>query len=138
MQIVNKTLPLSARVQKGLKVIEESRLHKKSLWGEGLTVLDEEIVKLPLVKRKALAIKKVLSEMPIDIKDYELIVGSAIQGPVTVRASLPEYATQEEVEAAAKKRTNSLSVFGHSSPYYPRYLELGLSGLQRMAEEKFG
>jgi len=134
--IVSKTLPLTTRVQKGLALIKESRYHKKARWGEGLTVLDEETVKLPLVKRKALAIKKILSEMPIDIKDYELIVGSAIQGPTTVRASLPEYATQEEVEAAAKKRTNPLSVFGHSSPYYPRYLELGLGSLQKMAEEK--
>lgn len=134
--IVSKTLPLTTRVQKGLALIKESRYHKKTRWGEGLTVLDEETVKLPLVKRKALAIKKILSEMPIDIKDYELIVGSAIQGPITVRTSLPEYATEEEVEAAAKKGTNPLSVFGHSSPYYPRYLELGPGGLQKMAEEK--
>ena len=136
MEIISKTVPLSARVQKGLALIKESRYQKKARWGEGLTVLDEETVKLPLVKRKALAIKKILSEMPIDIKDYELIVGSAIQGPITVQMSLPEYATQEELEAAAKKRTNPLSVFGHSSPYYPRYLELGLGGLQKMAEEK--
>ena len=78
MQIVSKTLPLSARVQKGLQTVEESRLHKKSVWGEGLTVLDEETVKLPLVIRKALAIKKVLSEMPVGIKDYELLVGERV------------------------------------------------------------
>ncbi len=134
--IVSKTLPLTTRVQKGLALIKESRYQKKAHWGEGLTVLNEETVKLPLVKRKALAIKKILSEMPIDIKDYELIVGSAIQGSTAVRASLPEYATQEEVKAAAKKLTETTSVFGHFSPYYPRYLKLGLGGLRKMAEEK--
>jgi len=134
--IVSRTLPLTTRVQKGLALIKESRYHKKTRWGEGLTVLDEETVKLPLVKRKALAIKKILSEMRVDIKDHELIVGSAVQGPVTVRASLPEYATQEEVEAAAKKLTETTSVFGHFSPYYPRYLKSGLGGLRKMAEEK--
>lgn len=136
MMIVSKSLPLTARVQKGLALIKESRYHQKTRWGEGLTVLDEETVKLPLVKRKALAINKILSEMPIDIKDHELIVGSAIRGPSMVRAPLPEYATPEEIEDAIQKRTSPLSVYGHSSPYYPRYLELGCTGLQKMAQEK--
>ena len=134
--IVSKILPLTTRVQKGLALIKESRYQKKPFWGEGLTVLDEETIKLPLVKRKALAVKKVLSEMPVDIKDHELIVGSAIQGPLTVRVPFPEYATQEEKEAAAKKRTNTRSVFGHFAPFYPRYLKLGVDGLQKMAEDK--
>ena len=136
MQIVSKTLPLSARVQKGLKVIEESRLRKKSLWGEGLTVLDEETVKLPLVKRKALAIKKVLSEMPIDIKDYELLVGSINQSSVSESAPFPEFATREEKEAAAKKFVSTRAIFGHIELYYPKYLKLGLSGIRKIAEDK--
>ena len=71
--IVSKTLPLSARVQKGLEALEWRRLHEKPIGEIALTVLDEETVKLPLVKRKALANKKVFSEMHIDIKDYELL-----------------------------------------------------------------
>ena len=80
--IVSKSIPLSERVQKGLKVIEDSRLHKKPVWGEGLTVLDEETVKLPLVKRKALAIKKVCL--------FLLMVYKALfRGTVTWRQHLP-------------------------------------------------
>ena len=141
MQIVSKTLPISACVQNGLNLLKESRYQKKPVWGEGLTVLDEETIKLPLVKRKALAIKKVLSEMPVEIREYELLVGSVVVGSVVVgparrRAPFPEYATQEEEEAAAKKLTGTRSVRGHFSPYYPRYLKSGLGGLRKMAEEK--
>lgn len=136
MQIVSKTLPLTARVQRRLKIVEESRLHKKPFWGEGLTVLDEESVKLPLVKRKALAIKKVLSEMPVNIKDYELLVGSIIQNSTEGRAPFPEYATREEKEAAAKKFVNTRAIFGHIELYYPKYLKLGLSGIRKIAEDK--
>ncbi len=134
MQIVSKTLPLSTRVQKGLKAVEESRLHKRETWGEGLTVLDEETVKLPLVKRKALANKKVFSEMPIDIKDYELLVGDIIQFSVMARMPFPEYATPEEIDAAVNKFT--MAIFGHDEVYYPKYLKLGLSGIRKIAEDK--
>lgn len=136
MQIVSKTLPLSTRVQRGLKVVEESRLHKKPFWGEGLTVLDEETVKLPLVKRKALAIKKVLSEMPVNIKDYELLVGSIIQNSTRGRAPFPEYATREEKEATAKKFVGPGSIFGHIELYYPKILRLGVSGIRKITEDK--
>ena len=61
VEIVSKTLPYTARVQKGLELVQEGRFQEKPIWGKGLTVLDEETAKLPLVKRKDLAIKKVLS-----------------------------------------------------------------------------
>ena len=136
MQIVSKTLPLSTRVLKGLKVIEESRLKKKPLWGEGLTVLNKETTKLPLVKRKALAIRKLLSEMPVDIKDYELLVGSVIQGSILQRPPFPEYAAQEEIENAAKKFIGPRSIFGHIEPYYPKCLKLGFCGIRSIVKDK--
>lgn len=134
MQIVSKTLPLSARVQKGLKAVEDSRLHKRETWGEGLTILDEETMKLPLVKRKALANKKIFSEMPIDIKGYELLVGDIIQFSVMARMPFPEYATPEEIDAAETKFT--MAIFGHDEVYYPKYLKLGLGGIRKIAEDK--
>ncbi len=137
-EIVSGALPLSARVQKALKLIEEGRFQKKPLFTEGLTVLDEETVKLPLVKRKALAIKKVLSEMPIEIREHELLVGCSVHGrsKIIFSTPFPEYATQDEKDAATEKFTGTGSVFGHFSPYYPRYLKLGLNGLRGMALEK--
>lgn len=134
MEIVSKTLPLTARAQKGLELIEKGRFQKKPSWGEGLTVLDEETAKLPLVKRKALSIKKVLSEIPVEIKEHELVVGSVVTSKRG--ANIPEYATEEEKEAAAKKLASPLSVWGHSCPYYPRFLQIGIGGLRKIAEEK--
>ncbi len=72
--VISKTLPLSARVQKGLEITAEGRFRRKEVWGEGLTVLDGETAKLPLVKRKALAIKKILSEMPVMIKRRQQVI----------------------------------------------------------------
>jgi len=134
MEIVSKILPLSSKVRKGLELIEEGRFRKKPNWGEGLTILDEHTAKLPLVIRKALAIKKCLSEIHVDIKDYELIVGSEFRSKRG--ANIPEYATQQEKELAAKNLCSPLSVWGHSCPYYPGYLKVGVSGLRKMAEDK--
>lgn len=137
MEIVSKTVPLSARVQKKLKLITEGRYQKQTAWGKGLTVLDEETVKLPLIKRKALAIKKVLSEMPVEVEKNEPLVGSAMPlFAVRHETTFPEYATREEKEAAAKKLTRTGSVFGHFCPNYHRYLKLGLGGLRKIAENK--
>jgi formate C-acetyltransferase len=134
MEIVSKTLPLSAKVQKGLELIEEGRFRKKPAWGEGLTILNDVTAKLPIVKRKALAIQKILSEIPVQIKEHELVVGSVVTNKR--EANIPEYATLAEKEVAARKLTSPLSVWGHSCPYYPKYLKLGIGGLRKIAEEK--
>ena len=123
MEIPSKTLRLSAGVQKGLEILDYDRSHRKKTWGEGLTVLSKETAKLPLIKRKALAINKVLSEIPISINDHELLVGSAIHGNCesTMKGvtPFPEYATQEEKGAAAERFTGVRSVFGHFSRFFP-------------------
>ncbi len=129
-------LAMSLRVQKGLQLARESRFHKKEAWGNGLTVLDASTEKLPLVTRKALAVKKMLSEMPVVIKDHELLVGTAAPATILSKAKLPEYATRQEKEKAAKRLTSPQSVFGHISPYYPGFLNLGLTGLQDTVEKK--
>lgn len=139
---VNSTLPLTARVQKGLKLVEKGRLQRTPSWGgEDLTVLDEETIKLPLVKRKALAIRKVLTEMPVEVKENELLVGSVFfirssRQHASCSAPFVRYATQDEKKAANKNFVGTGSMFGHFSPYYPRLLKLGVGGLRRMAEEK--
>lgn len=129
-------LPLSPRVREGLRLVEAGRLSKKEKWGKDLSVLDGSAASLPLVKRKALAIKKVLSEMPVSIRRHELLVGSAVQTLLLSMAILPEYATQEEVEIAAKRLTSPYSVFGHFTPSYSHFLKLGFSGLIDLTNRK--
>ena len=56
-EIITNEWPLSLRVQRGLQLAEEGRFHKKPSWDRGLTILNEDTKKLPLIKRKALAIR---------------------------------------------------------------------------------
>ena len=134
--MVSETLPLTPRVQEGLAAVEESRLHKKPFWGERLSVVNEETAKLPLVIRKALAIKKVLSEMPVDIKRYELLVGSIIQNTITGRAPFPAFATNNEIDTARDKYFGPGYVFGHIELSYPKILREGFNGIRETAEKK--
>ena len=86
MEIVSESLALSPRVREGLEAVEESRLHKKPFWGEGLSVVTEETAHLPLVTRKALAIKADVPILPF------LNVGASLQyvkNPGGIR-SVPE------------------------------------------------
>jgi len=99
--------------------------------------LNEETARLPLVKRKGLAIKKVLSEMPVEIMEHELVVGFPPKKLLMASpASFPEYATQDEKEAARKLYCGTASIFAHSSPSYARLLRLGPGGLRKIAEDK--
>ena len=82
MDIVSNTLELTPRVRDGLDAIQQGRFQERDLWNVPLSVLDEETRKLPLVKRKALAVSNVLTEMPIRIETYELIVGFSVHNSV--------------------------------------------------------
>jgi formate C-acetyltransferase len=135
MSVADKQ-PLSPRVREGLRLVEAGRLSKKEKWGKDLSVLDGSASCLPLIKRKALAIKKVLSEMPVSIRRHELLVGSAVQTLLLSMAVLPEYATQEEVEIAAKRLTSPYSVYGHFSPSYSHFLKFGFNGLIDLTNKK--
>jgi pyruvate-formate lyase len=133
-------LGVSPRVKQGLEALHASRLVDQELWGKGLTVLDASTIGLPLIRRKALAICKVLAEMPVRIADHELLVGDAVPGNnenfCEGRMGFPEYATKEEKRAAADVLSGPLSVFGHFCPSYYRYLAVGIGGLREIVEEK--
>jgi len=132
-------MELSNHVKRGLEALGAGRLTAEPYWGQGLTVLTAETARLPLVVRKALAIKMVLSEMPAAIGDHELIVGRALRGNVESMVEgyspFPQYATDAETEAATAAHTGPGSVFGHFCPDYARFLSLGIGGLRRTAND---
>jgi formate C-acetyltransferase len=136
IEIVDSRLPLSPRVQEGLRLVEAGRQSQKARWGANLSVLNESTSNLPLIKRKALAIEKVLSEMPLSFRSHELLVGSAVQTVLLNKAALPEYATQKELERAAEKLSSPKSVYGHASPNYAHFLKMGFNGLIDLAQSK--
>ncbi len=116
----------------------EEYYEKKEWWGDDLSIFDDDptLREKPLIVRKALAIQKVCREMPIEIKDDELIVGIATMSSVGFGHTFPRYETDEEAEAAAKVSLNRKSVWGHHNPYYPKILNRGLRGIAKEAVER--
>lgn len=135
-RVVTKTIALSDRVQTGHEDIDGIRYTKQPMWREHLSVLNEETVKLPLVKRKALAIALQLAEMPVKIKGYELIVGHLFQSSLGTGIPFPHHCTKEEIDAAGEKFMRNGAIFGHHCPSYQRFLEYGIGGLRKQAEDK--
>jgi len=109
---------------------------KKEVWVGDNTILNEENRGLPLIIRKAKAFEKVLTEMPVEIKDEELIVGVVRMGSIGTGMPFPEYATEEEKKRAASKKTSPRSVWGHYVPGYPKLLGEGLSGIKEEASQR--
>lgn len=131
------------RIEKIKKRLYEKEFYtKKEWWGEDKTILtDEEVKKEPLVVRKAMAKHLVLSEMPIEIKEDELIVGVVAMNSIGFGRTFPEYATQEEKDAAAKSCYSVKSVWGHHPPDYGMVIQHGISAVKkkiydRIAEEE--
>ncbi|MBN2325329.1 MAG: hypothetical protein JXQ30_16485 [Spirochaetes bacterium] len=100
------------------------------------SVVNDDTKKLPLIVRKAYAIKEVLSEMPVTINESELIVGTATKYSVGKGGLFPEYATKDELEKAGKKHLSPYSVWGHYVPNYRRVLSLGIKGLKEEAKRR--
>lgn len=109
-----------------------SFFERKIWWGDDLSIFDsgeEGLEKLPMTMRKALAFEKVCNEMPIQILDRELIVGTTTMSSVGFGHTFPKYETDEEAEEFAKVTLDRKSVWGHHLPYYPKVLTLGYLGI---------
>ncbi len=126
----------NARISRLAESSRRERFIKKRVWGDGLSILDDETRKEPLIIRKALAIKKILGEMPVEIERDELIVGRVRVGSIGMGLSMPRYATEEELAEASRKNISPYSVWGHYVPDYQKLLSMGISGIQDIAREK--
>ncbi len=123
---------------KNLYLQLQNEMHsKKEVWAGENTILNEENQERPLIIRKAKAFEKVLTDMPVQIKDDELVVGVVRMGSVGMGMPFPEYATKEEKKRAASKKTSPRSVWGHYVPGYPKLLKEGLRGVKEEAFQRF-
>ena len=88
----------------------EEFYQKKQWWGDELSIFDDDpaVSARPLVVRKAIAIQKVCREMPIEIKEDELIVGICTMSSVGFGHTFPRYETDEEAEASLAQRQRDL------------------------------
>jgi len=127
-----------SRVEQLYNDIMDRAMKKKDIWPkEYISIIEsEDIAKKPLIIRKAYAIKKYLSEMPIKIFPNELIVGMTAQGTIGFGVGFIDYATKKEKEDAAKIGLSIKSVWGHSLPDYKKLLDVGISGIRHEIKKK--
>ncbi|MGA2481222.1 MAG: pyruvate formate lyase family protein, partial [Spirochaetia bacterium] len=127
---------MEARLERIKKRLFQEYYQKKQWWGDDLSIFDDDssLASRPLVVRKALAVQKVCREMPIEVKDDELIVGICTMSSVGFGHTFPRYETDAEAEAAASACLNRKSVWGHHNPYYHKVLAKGLTAIIREAE----
>jgi len=120
------------------RLMDRMEHEKKQFWPDRyMSILDnKDVIRKPLIIRKALAFKKMLSEMPIRILEDELIVGVINYGTIGMGVSFIDYATSEEKEKAAKMGLGIKSVWGHYLPDYTRVLKKGLKGLSDEIKNK--
>ena len=85
------------------RLFESDFLTKKEWWGENETILnDPEVIKKPIIIRKALAINHVARNMPIELREDELIVGKPTMASIGFGRCFPTYTLPEE-DARAKE-----------------------------------
>ena len=128
---------MEARLERIKQRLFEEYYQKKTWWGDDLSIFDDDpgLAAKPLVVRKALAVQKVCREMPIAVKDDELVVGICSMSSVGFGHTFPRYETDAEAEAAAKVCLNRKSVWGHHNPYYQKILEKGIGAIIQEARE---
>lgn len=109
---------------------------RKEEWQGDHSVLTEQNRDKPLIYRQALAFEEVMTEMPIGIKDGELVVGIVRLSSVGTGGLFPDYSTEEEKAWAAKRHLSPFSVWGHYVPDYPEALRVGIKGIRAKAAQK--
>lgn len=119
------------------RLFDKEYLTKQEWWGDDETILtSDEVRGLPLIVRKALAIRHVAAHMPIELKPDELIVGVPTMASVGFGKCFPEYALPDELEDAARWGFTPKSVFGHHLLNYETVVRKGCSGVRREVMER--
>lgn len=115
-----------------------AEFEKKKEWiQDNLTILDDDAVKQePIVVRRALACNYLLSKLPAEIREYELIVGLTALGSNALGFVFPKYALPKEIEKSVKEGFSEKSIFGHHPLNIEKYLKWGLSGYRQRITEK--
>ncbi|MCL2158037.1 MAG: pyruvate formate lyase family protein, partial [Oscillospiraceae bacterium] len=131
---------MSERIESIKKSIRESMQRKKKWLGEGTSVFEAfpGIEKKALIVRNAEAVRLKFSRVPLCIWENQLLAGSiVIPGQnIMISGSLPDYATPEEKEAAAKEGVSTGSIVGHIVPSYPKLLKYGTLGIKQDALDR--
>ena len=86
----------------------------------------------PAIVRRAKAIEKILAEIPIIIRNQELIVGSLTQEPRSSQV-FPEFSNKwikDEFETIGKRKGDSFQISEKAKESLQKYLNIGMEKLQ--------
>lgn len=118
------------RTQRLYDVVRARMTRPQLTWGGDLDIFDTAAVAdLPLVLRRAAAVRKVLLAMPIAIEPDDLIVGNTLLDDHIVRTTLPRYGTPTEYAQAKGEGSTLSGQLSHKTPYYYAILDKGLTGI---------
>lgn len=123
--------PMSARVERLKQQQVRDFWIKKPWWGADLVVDDEPgFYELPLVVRKARAVRSYLRAMPVVVREDQLVMGDIPMSSMGLGRIFPNYATDEEARTAGQHSLSIKSVYGHSIPDHTRVLNEGLDAVR--------
>jgi len=130
-------MKLTDRLQKIKKRLFNEEFKDKGIWYfKGETILtNNEIREEPLVVRKAKALEYIANNLPVFIKEDELIIGNPNLNSVACGIVLPIYATEEELEKAKQYILDQNSVWGHHPPKWKEVIDRGLSAFKNDINE---
>ena len=131
----------TARGSRSLKILARQQaemLREPEVWDgmSGVSLVDENpgLASEPLSVRKALAIRRVLLEMPIRIQEDELIVGDWRVLRLE-QDRLPDYTNAEEKARFGRDGLPQVAAMaGHNTADYGTLIEVGLKGIRARAQ----
>ena len=127
---------ISDRLKRLRKHLYEVEFEKqKEWWFQNVNILDfdeySHLKSEPIPIRKAYSFQYVAKNLPIIIKDDELIVGCPNQMSVEFGMSIPNYLTQEEKEYFNHWGLSEQSISAHHPPAWDSILKFGTIGLKK-------
>ena len=130
---------LTPRVARLDARLQERMRRPQRRWTDVTSPLDDPATAdLPLVLRKAMAFRATLATMPIAIEGDDLIVGNCLEDGVVVRPIPPQFATEAEIDAAAREGKSIGHSIAHKTPDYAGLMAKGLSGIIGEIQAKLG
>lgn len=134
-------LSLSSRLiklKKRLYKVEFSTLNE--WWFENVNILDlpeyTHLSNSSIVLRKAYSLQYIAKNLPIIIKDDELVVGVPNQNSVEFGMSIPKYLTDEERKYFAHYGLSEQSLPAHHPPAWEKIIQKGVLGIKKSITEQ--
>lgn len=87
---------MTKKIRQHFSTIERRMYNRQKAWGGDVSVINEETSKRSAMIRRSLAFEYVMLNMPIEIEDHEIIVGSCLEDDTVVRCAMPIFSKIEE------------------------------------------